>query len=477
MKLKVFNTLTKKKEDFIPLSKEKVWIYSCWPTVYSKPHIWNMKAYIFANLLRNVIENILWYKVTHVVNITDVWHLTDDWDSWEDKLEKASKKENKTAREIAREYEKIFFMYLKKLNLSFDIFPRATDHIHEQIEMVKTLEKKWYTYKIDWDWIYMDTSKVKDYWKLLNKWHLDWILACARVKNDKKKNKTDFALWKFSPKDKQRQMERESPRWLWFPWWHIECSAMSSKYLWERFDIHTWWIDHIPVHHTNEIAQSECYFWHDWVHYWIHNQFLNLKEWKMSKSLWNVITIEDIEKKWIEPLVFKYFIYLASYRSIQDFSYEDLKSAEKSFKKLKKNLNTLKTSFGLTKINLNDIKNIYEEKKIWWQLIDYLLDDLDTVRLIADINKYLKNIKNFKKDEIINILSLIKYIDDKIFKLNLFYEKNIEIPKNIQELAKQRWKAKENKDFKTADKIREQLLNLWYKILDNKDWYKIILKD
>ena len=479
MELKINNTLWREKQTFKPLNKEKwIWIYSCGPTVYWKPHIWNMRAYVFAHLLRNVLENILWYKVTHVVNITDVGHLTDDADSGEDKLEKASKQENKTAWDIAREYENIFFNYLKKLNLNFDIFPRATEHIQEQIQMVKTLEEKGYTYEIPEDWIYMDTSKVVNYWKLLPEGHLEWILACARVQNDKKKNKTDFALWKFSPKDKKRQMEWNSPWWLGFPGWHIECSAMSSKYLGEQFDIHTWWIDHVPVHHTNEIAQSECAFWHEWVPYWLHNQFLNLKEWKMSKSLWNVITLDDIEKKWINPLSFKYFLYLSHYRNIQDFSWEDLQAANKAYEKLKHKLNWIVNNekWIIKKLTIEDIKRIYENKEIWWELIDYLLDDLDTVKVIAGINKYLNKFKILSEEEKSKLLSLIKYLDDKVLKLDLFKEetKEIKIPQDIKELAEKRWEAKKEKNWELADKVRDELLQKGYKILDKKDWYEIL---
>jgi len=478
MKLKVFNTLWREKQEFKPINKDKVWIYSCGPTVYWKPHIWNLRAYIFAATLRNVIEEILGIPVTHVVNITDVGHLTDDGDQGEDKLEKASKKEKKTAWDIAREYENIFYDYLKKLNIKFDIHPKATEHIQEQIDLVKKLEEKWYTYIIENDGIYMDTSKVKDYWKLLPKWHIEGLLACARVQNDKKRNKTDFALWKFSPKDEKRQMEWDSPWWVWFPGWHIECSAMSCKYLGERFDIHTGWVDHIPVHHTNEIAQSESAFWHKWVNYWMHNEFLNLKDGKMSKSLGNVITLDDIVEKWFDPLVFKYFIFTAHYRSIQDFSWEDLKAAEKAYNKLKKNLKELKDRFGIDELKLEDIKKIYENREIWWELIDYLLDDIDTVKLIAGINKYVKNLDELKDeigmDRVKKLLWLVKYIDDKILRLDLFKEKKLEVPEEIKQLAEKRWQAKKEKNWELADKIRDEILEKGWKILDKKDWYELI---
>ena len=244
-KLHIYDTMSRQKVEFVSLmqewKKDFVWIYSCGPTVYWNPHIWNMRAFAFADLLRNIIKNVLWYPTKHVMNLTDVGHLTDDGDEWEDKMEKWAKRENKTVWELADMYIEKFYSYLDKLQIDkFDVMPRATDHIKEQIEMVKTLEEKWYTYEIPDDGIYMDTSKVEDYGKLA------WLanqerIAWARIQNDNKKNDTDFALWKFSPKDQKRQMERNSPWWVWFPGWHIECSAMSSKYLWDQFDIHTWW--------------------------------------------------------------------------------------------------------------------------------------------------------------------------------------------------------------------------------------------
>ena len=482
MELKLFNTLWREKQEFKPINKKEVWIYTCGPTVYGKPHIGNLRAYIFSNTLRNVIENILWIKVKHVVNITDVGHLTDDGDAGEDKLEKASKNEKKSAWDIAKEYENIFYDYLKKLNLKFDIHPKATDHIQEQIDLIKKLEEKGYTYVIENDGIYMDTSKVKDYWKLLPKGHIEGLLACARVQNDKKKNKTDFALWKFSPKDKKRQMEWDSPWWKGFPGWHIECSAMSCKYLWEQFDIHTGGIDHIPVHHTDEIAQSETAFWHKWVNYWLHNEFLNLKSGKMSKSLWNVVTLDDIEQKWFNPLVFKYFIFTSHYRSKQDFSYEDLQAAEKAYNKLKTRLLKFIENIKLNNLVIKDIQKIYENKLPWYEMIEYLLDDIDTVKLIAYINKEVWNL--YKKEKLdkkdLQILALIKYIDENVLKLDLFKKeekKEVEIPDEIKLLAEKRFEAKKNKDFATADKLRDEIQKAGYSILDKKDGYKIIIKN
>jgi len=460
MELQIFNTLWREKQFFKPINVKQVWIYTCGPTVYSKPHIGNMRAYIIANLFRNVIENILWYNVKHIVNITDVWHLTDDADNGEDKLEKSSKKEWKSAYDIAKEYEKIFKDYLNMLDLHFDFFPKATDHIKEQIDMVKILEEKWYTYIIEDDWVYMDTLKVKDYWKLLPKKHLEWLLAWARIENPKKKNITDFALWKFSKKWEKRHMEWASPWWIWFPWWHIECSAMSTKYLWKHFDIHTWGVDHIPVHHTNEIAQTEsCYGW-NWINYWVHVEFLQLKDDKMSKSKWNTITLDELLEKWVDPMQFKFFIYLAHYRSMQNFSFEDLQWACKNYNNIVSKLK----EYDLLKIKDIDKNDLKDN-----ELINYLLDDLDTVKLIAWINKMLSWIIK-EKD-----LSIIKFLDEKVLKLWLFKKisKKEDIPDEIKKLAELRYKAKKERDFILSDNIREKIKKEGYNIIDTSDWYKI----
>lgn len=470
MKFSIFNTLGRQKQDFVPIDPKQVWIYSCGPTVYSTPHIWNMRACIFANLIRNIIQKILWYNVLHVMNITDVGHLTDDWDDWEDKLEKAAVKESKSAYEIADFYEKVFFRYLKELDLDFDIFPRATEHIQEQIDMISSLEKSLYTYIIPDDWVYMDTSKVKDYWKLLPPWHLDWLMENARVYNDQKRNKTDFALWKFSLTDEKRQMERDSPWWKWFPGWHIECSAMSIKYLWGHFDIHSGWVDHIPVHHSNEIAQSECCTNKKRVNYRVHNEHLNLKNQKMSKSSWQIVSLDSLSERWISWIEFKYFIYLAHYRNIQVFTYEDIAWSSKSYKKTKNKLQNLNQD--IESLTLDKIHQIYNERSKWYELLDYILDDMDTVKTIAHINKILSS-EDISKQEI----ALIKYLDEHVLKLHLFdLDESNPIPEEIENLAKQRLQAKSNKDFLKADELRDKIEQNWYTVRDLKDWYELSKK-
>lgn len=478
-KLYIYNTMCRKKEEFVPLieewKKDFVWIYSCWPTVYWNPHIWNMRAFAFADLLRNVIKNILWYPTKHVMNLTDVGHLTDDGNDGEDKMEKWAKRENKTVRELADLYIWKFYNYLDKLKIKkFDVMPRATDHIQEQINMIKTLEEKWYTYEIPDDWIYMDTSKVEDYWKLT------WLenqerIAWARIQNDNKKNPTDFALWKFSPKNQKRQMERDSPRWTWFPGRHIECSAMSSKYLWEQFDIHTWWVDHIWVHHTNEIAQSECTFWKKpRVKYWMHNQFLNLWWKKLSKSAWGLVTVDDIEEKWYSALDLKLLYYTAHYRNFLDFNESVLEQAKIQRKNLIKKISKTEK----TDLKWNNYKEIVNELKTekWTNFllncIDCLLDDLNTPKLLATINSWLK-------DSNAEIIWIIVWLDKQVMGLDLLWleeqkESQSNVPEEIIQLANKRLQAKQEKNYELADKLREEIQSKWFTIKDIPWWFEII---
>lgn len=322
--MKIYDTLTKEKVDI----SWDIKIYSCWPTVYWEPHLGNIRYFFFCWLLQKTLK-MYWCNVTHCMNITDVWHLTSDSDTWDDKMEKKAKEIGKTARDVSQEYTKKFELILENMNISFDYLPKATDHIKEQIEMIEQLELKWYTYRTS-DWIYMDTSLVKDYWKLIWQKHIDWLQSWARIDLWEKKNNTDFALWKFW---EWRDMQRETKRWIWFPWRHIECSAMSKKYLWD-IDIHTWWIDHIPIHHTNEIAQSECSCNHK-VKYRMHSQFLNIDWKKISKSLWNVVYLWEVLERWYSIKDLNYYFLQAHYRSFQDFTRDKLEQAKKARSKLK----------------------------------------------------------------------------------------------------------------------------------------------
>ena len=438
-KLKLYNTLTHSLQEFEPIDPNNVRIYSCGPTVYGAPHLGNMRKYFLDDVLKNTIKHILWYPTTHVVNITDVGHLTDDGDHGEDKMEKWARREWLTARDVAKRYEELFHENCKKLLLTpFDVTPRATEHIAEQIAMVQDLESKWYTYIIPDDGVYMDTSKVKDYAILVGQKHIDGLNKWARIEDNGKKNITDFALWKFNTTGNKRDMERESPWWIGFPGWHIECSAMSIRYLGNHFDIHTWGIDHIPIHHTNEIAQSQCSAASTpWVNYRIHYQFLNIDGQKISKSVGNIVTLDEVFERWYSAQDIRYFFFQANYRSFQDFTRENLQAASKWRKKLKL---------------VNDDNYPFDE------VIAPLLDDLNTPTFLANLQKHGIS------EKLNTIFHLYKA------------EKKIEIPDEIQVLAEQRRQAKSNKDRSTADTLRDQLAQLGREMNDGKDGYEIMKK-
>lgn len=502
-RLHIYNTLTRQKQEFIPFieewKKDFVWIYSCGPTVYDEPHFGNLRAAFTADMIRNVMKNIIWYKTIAVSNFTDVWHIVWDADVGEDKMEKWSKKTWLNVWELAKKYEDIFRNYFKKLNVDpFDFMPRATEFINEQLEIVLDLEKKWYTYIIPWDWVYFDTSKVSDYGKLLwpnFKKHLEWLRAWERVDLGGKKNPTDFALWKFSPVDEKRQMEWDSPWWKSFPWWHTECCAMATKYLWKQFDIHHGWYDLIPVHHTNEIVQSELvYGTNPRVKYWIHHQFVNMNWEKMSKSKWNYVSPAEIEPNGFSFIDFRYFLLISHYRSFLDFSWESLQAAKNTranlIKKLTNEFAKIESEIWELIWVFDNIKN-YEDfdnkfltttfgQETLNTLIESLFDDFNTPQLLADINKAFWQIT--ANNQLKDLLLIIFYLDEKLLKLDLYKEvvfqlnkKDIEIPADIKDLAEKRWQAKLNKDYSAADEIKKQIQSLGYDIKDSKEWYEIVI--
>ncbi len=452
MALKLYNTLTRKKESFEPIIKAHIGIYSCGPTVYWYQHIGNLRSYIFADILKRVLL-YHGYGVKHVINITDVGHLTSDADEGEDKMEKAALKEGKKAFEIAEHYFKVFEEDLDKLNIiKPNIWCKATEHIKEQIELIKKLEKKGYTYRTS-DGIYYDTSKFKDYGKLalLNK---EGLKAGKRIAVGEKKNKTDFALWKFSDEPGKRQQEWESPWGLGFPGWHIECSAMSSKYLGEQFDIHTGGEDHIPIHHTNEIAQSEGAFGKKpWVKYWLHGAFLTFKGEKVSKSKGGLFTLSELEEKGYSPLDYRYFCLTAHYRSQLNFSLENLDAAKYSLKRLKNIILELKED---KKTNIRYLNEFHED-------ID---NDLDMPSALAVLWKLVRDEKADGK------IGAIREMD-KVFGLDLLLKERIEIPLKVRGLIEQREKARKAKDWKKADALREEIKKSGFKVDDTNEGVKV----
>ena len=454
MVLQIYNTLTRKKEIFTPLKNNLVGLYTCGPTVYHYAHIGNLRTYIFEDILKRVLLYNK-FKVKHVMNITNVGHLTSDSDTGEDKMEKGAKREGKSVWQIADFYTKAFMEDIKKLNIiKANIFCKATDYIKEQIELITKLEKKGFTYIIE-DGVYFDTSKLKDYGKLA-KLDIEGLKAGTRVEFVKgKKNITDFALWKFSPKDKKRQMEWDSPCGKGFPGWHIECSAMSMKFLGETFDIHCGGIDHIPVHHTNEIAQSETATGKKFVNYWMHGEFLNLEKEKMAKSGENFITLSTLEKRDFDPLAYRFFCLSAHYRSSLNFSFEALESAKNGFEKLKNKIWEIKKEKDKVK---KEIKEKYREEFL--KLINNNLDMHGALALLWDLIKEKEISGKSKLDLILDF--------DKIFGLNLKDIKEEKIPKEILNLVKQREKARQERNFAESDKLRKLIQEKGYTIEDTK---------
>ncbi|MBT6995387.1 cysteine--tRNA ligase [Candidatus Woesearchaeota archaeon] len=456
--MKIYNTLSRKLEEFKPIKKNEAGVYSCGPTVYWYQHIGNLRTYIFSDILRRVLEHNK-FKVKQIMNVTDVGHLTSDADEGEDKMEKAAKKEGKKAKDIANYYLKIFKEDFKKLNIQSPTkWTKASEHIKEQIELIKKLEEKKFTYKTS-DGIYFDTSKFPNYAKFA-KLNIEKLEAGKRVEIREKKNKTDFALWKFSPKNEKRQQEWKSPWGIGFPGWHIECSAMSMKYLGENFDIHTGGEDHITIHHTNEIAQSEASTDKKFVNYWVHGAFLLSKGKKVSKSKGGLYTISELEELNYNPLDFRYLCLTTKYRVPLNFTLEALDSAKNSLEKIKNKIQELNdTSKG----------NI---KKYQKEFLESINQDLNMPKALAVLQEVIKTNKLGGKEK----LSLIKEFD-KILALDLTKIKKEIIPKEIKELVKEREKARKKKKWELSDKLRNKINSLGYDVKDTKEGQKLkILK-
>jgi len=450
--LKLYNTFTRKKEVFKPLKGKEVGMYNCGPTVYWYQHIGNLRTYLFSDILKKVLEfNGL--KVKQVMNVTDVGHLTSDADTGEDKIERAAKKEGKKAEDISNYYWKIFREDFKKLNISEpDIWCKATEHIKEQIELIKKLEEKGYTYKTS-DGIYFDTSKLKDYGKLA-RLNIKGLKAGKRINIGEKKNKTDFALWKFSENPGERQQEWDSPWGLGFPGWHVECSAMSSKYLGDQFDIHTGGEDHISVHHTNEIAQSESATGKKpWVRFWMHGAFLTFKGEKVSKSKGGLYTISELKEKGFNPLSYRYLCLTSHYRKPLNFSLKNLEASQNALQRLKNIISEINDK------GKADEKYLKEFEKA-------MNDDLNTPRALQVLWKFVRDEKAEGK------IKTIKKMDE-VLGLDLLKKEKVDVPAEIKKLVEKREKARKDKDWKQADKIRDEIKKKGYVVEDVQDGAKI----
>lgn len=463
-KIKFMNTLGRKVELFVPIDESEVKMYTCGPTVYGRAHIGNMRAYIFADLVRRTLE-YAGYKVKQVMNITDVGHLTSDADEGEDKLQKSAREQKTTAWDISKKYTQLFLEDEIALNIQRpQIICKATEHISEQIELIKRLEQKGFTYLTS-DGVYYDTSKFPNYGKLA-KLDIKGLRAGHRIEIGEKRNKTDFALWKFSKPKEKRDMEWNSPWGLGFPGWHVECSAMSMKYLGETFDIHTGGIDHISIHHTNEIAQSEGATGKKFVNYWLHSDFLVMSDQeKMSKSLGNVINLGTLEEKGVDPLAYKYLCLGAHYRKRILFGEEILANASNSFEKLKRNVIELKKSLDMVAETENQIGRKYLKR-----FRSSVFNDLNTPQALATMWDMLGDNKLPNVDKYVLLMDF-----DKVFGLGLdkIQPEKLEIGEKIQKLLEARENARMNKNWDNSDKIRNQVYELGFTIDDTSQGPKL----
>ena len=456
------NTLTKKKEKFIPINQNEITIYSCGPTVYKDATIGNMRTNIFQDVLRRMLE-YNGYKVKQVMNITDVGHLVSDGDEGEDKMIKSAKEEHKTPEEIAEHYTKLFFEDLKELNVELpEIICKATEYIKEMIEYVQKLIENGYAYETSTA-IYFNVAKLDKY-GILSGINLEDQKAGARVEIDSEKiNPYDFALWIKAPKN--HIMKWNSPWGEGYPGWHIECSTMSKKHLGEQFDIHTGGIDLIPTHHENEIAQSKGFDGKIPANYWLHGEYLLINGGKMSKSLGNVYLLRDIINKGYDPLVYRLFCYTCNYRNKLNFTWEGIESTSKSLERLR---NAYQTHLkGTEELNDKDIKKLKEIENDFNRAIN---DDMNmplAMSYVWELARYEK--KSTKIAELLQKFDKVLAI--KIDKENK-EEKN-KISKEIIDLVEQRKKAREEKNCQESDRIRDLIKEKGYEIKDTKEGVEI----
>ena len=460
MKVQLYNTLTHSKEEFKPIDPNEVRIYSCGPTVYSYAHIGNFRTYVFMDSLRRVLK-YNGYNLKHVMNITDVGHLTSDADTGEDKMEKAAKKEGKNPYEIAEFYTKAFMDDMHKLNIDMpNIISKATDNIPEMLEMVKEIIKNGYAYETS-KGIYFDVSKLDQYPVLSNN-KLEGQEAGARIEVDpEKRNPYDFAIWIKAPEN--HMMKWDSPWGPSYPGWHLECSAMSRKFLGPKFDIHTGGVDHIPIHHENEIAQSKGATGQIPANYWMHCEFLLIDGGKMSKSLGNIYTLKTLAENGIEPLAYKLFCFSSHYRNKLNFTFEGVKSYQKALERLRNGYEKHLT--GTATVQESKLKE-YENK-----FHEAINDDLNiplamsTVwEVIREENKSVQYAKLIEKfDEVLG-LDIRNYKN---------YQKEIEIPDEVNELIQKRNIARKEKNWAESDKLRDEIKKMGYNVKDTANGVEI----
>ena len=464
--MQLYNTLTRKKEEFIPYEEGKVGFYTCGPTVYHYAHIGNMRNYIGHDVLDKTLR-YLGYDVTRVMNITDVGHLKSDSDSGEDKMVASAKKEHKTVMDIAKYYTDAFFKDFDAINCRRpDIISPATDNIDEYIKIISKLLKDGYAYQAGGN-VYFDVSKIEDYYKLTNHKEDDMVVGVREGVDfdSNKKNQADFALWFTKSKFDDQDLKWDSPFGVGYPGWHIECSGISLKYLGEHLDIHGGGVDNIFPHHTNEIAQSEAYLGHKWCNYWFHNEHLMDESGKMSKSKGAVLSVSVLLEEGYNPLAFRFMCLQSHYRKQLVFSYDVLKQVESQYDKLRNKISLIKDEGELDKNKFDS----YNDK-----FINYLSNDLNTANAITLLYDLIK-------DDSVNghtKLELIKSFD-MVFSLDLIMD-NSAIDKEMETYIlgkiEERREAKLNKNYELSDSIRAELLAKGIELIDTREGttYKIV---
>jgi len=459
MDIRLYNTLSRTKEEFVPLKAGQVGMYTCGPTVYDYAHIGNLRTYVFEDVLRRALEyNGL--QVKHVMNITDVGHLESDADSGEDKMEKGSRRTGKTAWEIAEFYTEAFKKDLWGLNIQEPhIWCKATDHIKEQIETIQCIEKKGYTYRTS-DGIYFDTSKLKSY-GVLTKIVVQDLKAGVRIEMGEKKNPTDFALWKFSPDGVKRQMEWESPWGKGFPGWHIECSAMAAKYLGPLFDIHCGGEDAIAVHHTNEIAQTQACYGTNLANYWLHGYFLQLGQEKMAKSSGEFLILQTLIDKGYDPLAYRYFCFTGHYRSQLNFTWESLTAAQRAYENLKAETGKLAADPGTSTGSVHSGGGLGEVKQ---KFLNAINDDLNMPQALAIIWDLLKDQQISSGQKLALITDFDKVLGLKLAGIS----SEPAVPAEVDELMRKRQEARAGKNWAESDRLRNEIAKLGYVVEDGK---------
>lgn len=458
--MKIYNTLNKRVEEFIPHDEKEVKMYTCGPTVYHYAHIGNLRTYIFEDVLEKSL-NFLGYNVKRVMNITDVGHLQSDADTGEDKMLMGAKREGKTVYEIANFYTKAFFDDIEKLNIKKpEIISKASDNIDEYIKIINKLLDEDYAY-VSGNNVYFDISKAKDYYKLSGKNEEELIIGARDdvTHDEMKRNPFDFALWFTKSKFDNQEMKWDSPFGVGYPGWHIECSGISMKYLGEYLDIHCGGVDNIFPHHTNEIAQSEAYVGHKWCNYWVHGEHLNDKSGKMSKSKGEFLTLSLLESKGYNPLSYRFMCLQSHYRNQLVFSYDSLDTAQSAYEKLKSRVKSLAPT-----------DEVLNKEKVDEYIVSFkkeLENDLNTSNALTVLFSVLKDsdLNDYSK------LYLVKEFD-KVLSLNLIEEEkkvSDELIDKINKMISERNVAKANKDYALADKIREELKDMNVVIKDTRE--------